>query len=291
MSYFDTPPSANPSNPADAVPPVPPTNVQTNAQTNAANMTTPGMSTLHESDMLLQKKFGLTADQVGRAKILRQMGVTEEDLVIASKIMSCSPPQPTRRGSTKVENVLGYDVSRINRERALKRLGISEEELDVENAKNLGSLGRDARKRSFLDSGSGARLDRSWSEPVLKTTNNRKQGKRGSWFSRRSSANSNSTEDSPRRNSILSAFDGWNCMAGDASVASPQEIIETLQRRIDQDARTIDELKYRIHVLEEENANTTHTADAGAGAATAASLQGVEVASAQGVEKGKGWFS
>lgn len=38
------------------------------------------------TDEVTRKKFGLTHDQLARAKSLRQMGVTEDDLQIAAQV-------------------------------------------------------------------------------------------------------------------------------------------------------------------------------------------------------------
>ena len=247
-----------------------------------APMTSPGTSTLLTSSALLEKHFGLTPSQVGRAKVLSKMGVTEEDLVIASKIMAQMPPEPTRRGSTKVENLLGFDMDRIKRARALKRLGVSEDQLDVENAKNLGSLGIDARKRSFLLSeNSGGRMARSASEPVITANGSRKRntGKRGSWFSRRSSV-SNGSGASGRG----SLFEGWNCAGGGIS---KDVIIGELQRVHLEDQLKISELKEAVSGLQKELSRMKQggmgEADAGAGGV---GVEGVAVA----VEEKKGIF-
>ena len=66
------------------------------------------------------QKFGLTSNEMARAKSLRQLGVSEEDLIIAEKLIKEMPPTPSRR-SSKAEMVLGYDKKRLDR----KKVGLS----------------------------------------------------------------------------------------------------------------------------------------------------------------------
>ncbi len=204
-------------------------------------MATPHMSALNEPDSVLLKKFGLTHAQVARAKSLRQLGVTEDDLVIAGKIMSQAPPPPTRRASTKAELVLGYDKERLNRERALKRLGVSEEQLDVENSKNLGALGLDGRKRSFASG--GVRPARSASAPAPAAK------KRGSWFagSRRSSA-------SAAASGAASTLAWFTCRAVDKEM-----IIEELTAQREIDRHKIEALTNKVADLEAKLAQVVTT--------------------------------
>ena len=49
-------------------------------------MVEPHVSSSHTQDEVIRKKFGLTAAQLARAKSLRRMGVTEEDLAIAGQV-------------------------------------------------------------------------------------------------------------------------------------------------------------------------------------------------------------
>lgn len=63
------------------------------------------------------KKFGLSQTQLARAKVLRQMGVTEDDLQIAGQILSLMPPEPEKGASAKAELLMGYDATRLNREK------------------------------------------------------------------------------------------------------------------------------------------------------------------------------
>ena len=63
------------------------------------------------------KKFGLSQNQLARAKVLRQMGVTEDDLQIAGQILSLMPPEPEKGANAKAEVLMGYDSTRLNREK------------------------------------------------------------------------------------------------------------------------------------------------------------------------------
>jgi len=85
--------------------------------------------------------------------ILHKLGLTEEDVRDSEKLFMQIPPPPPFRGKaccSKEECLLGYNVLRLHRAKALRVLGASEEDVDIENAKNLGSLGRSGRKRSFV---------------------------------------------------------------------------------------------------------------------------------------------
>uniref|UniRef100_A0A6V2JTP0 Uncharacterized protein n=1 Tax=Ditylum brightwellii TaxID=49249 RepID=A0A6V2JTP0_9STRA len=86
-----------------------------------------------------------------RAKGLKKIGVTEEDVKSSEKLFAQIPPAPdTKDGdSTKPERILGYAEIRLRREKAIKILGTTEEEVEIENTKNLGSLGVGGRRRSF----------------------------------------------------------------------------------------------------------------------------------------------
>mmetsp|Transcript_542 Transcript_542/g.952 ORF Transcript_542/g.952 Transcript_542/m.952 type:complete len:258 (+) Transcript_542:52-825(+) len=201
-------------------------------------MVEPHVSSSHSQDEVIRKKFGLTAAQLARAKSLRQMGVTEEDLAIAAQIIALMPPQPSKQTSAKSEILLGYDSTRLKREKALKMLGVSEEQLDMENGKILGSLGIDGRKRSF-------RITRSVSAPVLQAN---APDKRGSWFGgRRSSVRSK------RGTSIFEGiFEGWNCTNAFGAI-DEGPTIEQLQEENEQQNRALEALQKRLAALEAEN--------------------------------------
>lgn len=86
-----------------------------------------------------------------RSAVLRKLGITEDDVTTSEKLFAQMPPPPplNTKFTSKTERILGYSLSRIKREKALRLMGASEEEVDLENAKNLGTLGCGGRRRSF----------------------------------------------------------------------------------------------------------------------------------------------
>mmetsp|Transcript_3552 Transcript_3552/g.5147 ORF Transcript_3552/g.5147 Transcript_3552/m.5147 type:complete len:206 (+) Transcript_3552:931-1548(+) len=88
-----------------------------------------------------------------RGSILKKLGLTEEDVRDSERLFQQMPPPPPTQNNArclKEERLLGYAMLRLKRAKALKVLGASEEDVDTENAKNLGSLGRSGRRRSFV---------------------------------------------------------------------------------------------------------------------------------------------
>lgn len=208
-------------------------------------MLTPGLSSTYGTDEIILKRFGLTQEQLARAKSLRQLGVTEDDLVIAAKIILEMPRRPEKRnsqpgsttadkrGSTKSELLMGYDSASLNREKALKRLGASEEDVEIENSKVLGGLGQSGRRRSFLDIfGNGIedsdqsgkfvgqrRIARSASAPPSQLG----KWRRSSWFAREKGIatitqnQSRPSGSNSRRSSLINIL---KSMAGTADTSS-----------------------------------------------------------------------
>jgi len=80
-------------------------------------MATPHVSVTMTQDDVVRKKFGLSQTQLARAKVLRQMGVTEEDLQIAGQILTLMPPEPMKGENDKAEVMMGYDSTRLRREK------------------------------------------------------------------------------------------------------------------------------------------------------------------------------
>ena len=91
-----------------------------------------------------------------RARALKKLGLTEEDVHLSKKLFSemsssaKTPPTKTPCNSTKAERLLGYNATRLKRAKALRLLGATEDDVELECAKNLGSLGQGARRRSFV---------------------------------------------------------------------------------------------------------------------------------------------
>jgi hypothetical protein len=93
-----------------------------------------------------------TAQEMDRSKILRKLGLTETDVQYSMKLFAEVNPsgsQCTSKG-VKIEQILGYSVNRLRRSKALRLMGVTEDEIELENSKNLGSLGNGGRKRSFI---------------------------------------------------------------------------------------------------------------------------------------------
>lgn len=82
-----------------------------------------------------------------RLKGLTKLGVSEEDVAIAEKLLRLIPR--TSSDPNKAERILGYASMRLHREKALRLLGLTEEQIEEENAKSLGALGASGRRRSF----------------------------------------------------------------------------------------------------------------------------------------------
>ncbi|KAL7525306.1 hypothetical protein ACHAWF_001301 [Thalassiosira exigua] len=89
----------------------------------------------------------LASHAINRSKGLSKLGVSEDEVQLAEKLLGQIPACPS--DPNKAERVLGYASSRLAREKALRLLGASEEEVDVENSKILGSMGIAGRRRSF----------------------------------------------------------------------------------------------------------------------------------------------
>lgn len=89
-----------------------------------------------------------------RNSVLRKFGLTEDDVRHSEILFRQMPPPPPPDSHIaqclKEETILGYTTLRLKREKALRVLGASEEDVNIENSKNLGSLGLAGRKRSFV---------------------------------------------------------------------------------------------------------------------------------------------
>ena len=83
-----------------------------------------------------------------QSKCFEKLGVGVEDVKIAERLLNQIPPCPSDPNN-KVEKLLGYARIRLLREKAIRVLGTSETEVELENAKNLGSLGVGGRRRSW----------------------------------------------------------------------------------------------------------------------------------------------
>ena len=129
-----------------------------------------------------------------RARALKKLGLTEEDVHFSKKLFSeissaCSNGTTTTTACSKAERLLGYTETRLKRAKALKLLGATEDDIEVECQKNLGSLGHGGRRRSFvmeMDPARNSRLHRRLSlgsstqrRTFFGTKNRRKKGRSG----------------------------------------------------------------------------------------------------------------
>ena len=90
-----------------------------------------------------------------RTRALKKLGLTEEDVHLSKKLFSEISSSATTSSkktacNTKAERLLGYNETRLKRAKALRLLGATEDDVELECAKNLGSLGQGARRRSFV---------------------------------------------------------------------------------------------------------------------------------------------
>eukprot|EP00586_Coscinodiscus_wailesii_P006939 CAMPEP_0172492178 /NCGR_PEP_ID=MMETSP1066-20121228/23216_1 /TAXON_ID=671091 /ORGANISM="Coscinodiscus wailesii, Strain CCMP2513" /LENGTH=306 /DNA_ID=CAMNT_0013261641 /DNA_START=77 /DNA_END=997 /DNA_ORIENTATION=+ len=148
-----------PSNPSQPPPPQPnPKMTYNKASPNASKQqhnrklrhTIPHHDTANTSAIAAVAAAKIDANGIcngaNRTKILKKMGVSEDDVLHAEILIAQIPP-PSHH--TKIEKVMGYDESRLKREKATKLMGTSEDEIETENAKEMASLGIAGRRRSF----------------------------------------------------------------------------------------------------------------------------------------------
>lgn len=85
-----------------------------------------------------------------QSKCFEKLGIGLEDVKIAERLLHQIPPCPSD-SSNKAEKLMGYATTRLLREKAIRVLGTTEHEVELENAKNLGSLGVGGRRRSWAE--------------------------------------------------------------------------------------------------------------------------------------------
>ncbi len=83
-----------------------------------------------------------------QSKCYEKLGIGLEDVKMAERLLNQIPPCPSD-SNNKVEQLMGYARPRLLREKAIRVLGTTETEVELENAKNLGSLGVGGRRRSW----------------------------------------------------------------------------------------------------------------------------------------------
>lgn len=76
-------------------------------------------------------------------KVLKRLGLSEEDVRVSEKLISQIPPAPCSLPTvyTKAERILGYTETRLKRAKALRFLGATEDDVELENAKKFRGSG------------------------------------------------------------------------------------------------------------------------------------------------------
>ncbi|CAM9164505.1 unnamed protein product [Chrysoparadoxa australica] len=136
--------------PKDQAPPLPPDmNQKENEVVQAVetlpgkhpNMVSPGFSTMYEKGEFIQKLYGLKPEQMARAKALVLMGLDEEDLYIAQKLLNFTDGGKILLEHSKEEKLLGYTSGQRSQLKALGKLGITEDTFIEERQKVLDKMG------------------------------------------------------------------------------------------------------------------------------------------------------
>jgi len=91
----------------------------------------------------------MTRDIPGKLKYLRQLGLSEDNIITARTLFSEAPGLPSKKDCKKEEIILGYSLKRVKRKKALKLLGETEDTIELNKSKALASLGVAGRRRSY----------------------------------------------------------------------------------------------------------------------------------------------
>lgn len=102
-------------------------------------MKAPHISTLYKKKDVMAKHFGVTQKQALRTQALLRLGVTDEDVRIAERLMG--PRSAGDNTQSKAEWLLGYTHAQMSYHKALEVLGVSEAVVEEERARRLGELG------------------------------------------------------------------------------------------------------------------------------------------------------
>ncbi len=97
----------------------------------------------------------LRRPSLNRTNGLRKLGVSEDDVIFAEKLLEQISSRSTK--NNKTERILGYASTRMKREKAIRLLGVTEDEVAVEIPKVLGTLGIAGRRRSYSSTNPRAR--------------------------------------------------------------------------------------------------------------------------------------
>ncbi|CAN0136888.1 unnamed protein product, partial [Hapterophycus canaliculatus] len=104
-------------------------------------MKAPHISTLYEKQDVMFKHFGVTQKQALRTQALLRLGVTDEDVRIAERLMGSRTEGADNCTNSKEEWLLGVTYAQMSFHKALQVLGISEAVVEEERARRLGELG------------------------------------------------------------------------------------------------------------------------------------------------------
>lgn len=114
-------------------------------------MREPHISTLYEKQDVMAKHFGVTPEQALRTQALLRLGVTDEDVRIAERLMATR--STADNAQSKAEILLGYTVKQMSYQKALEVLGVSEAVVEEERARRLGELGLGLSQGSIIHEG------------------------------------------------------------------------------------------------------------------------------------------
>ncbi|CAM9111946.1 unnamed protein product [Ectocarpus sp. 12 AP-2014] len=111
-----------------------------NGRPFSPQMKSPHISTLYEKQDVMVKHFGVTQKQALRTQALLRLGVTDEDVRIAERLMG-SRSEGADNTPSKEEWLLGVTYAQMSFHKALQVLGISEAVVEEERSRRLGELG------------------------------------------------------------------------------------------------------------------------------------------------------
>eukprot|EP00903_Cladosiphon_okamuranus_P017456 g16078.t1 len=103
-------------------------------------MKAPHISTLYDKQEVMLRHFGVTQKQALRTQALLRLGVTEQDVRIAERLMG-SRRDGADTTHSKEEWLLGVTYAQMSFHKALQVLGISEAVVEEERSRRLGELG------------------------------------------------------------------------------------------------------------------------------------------------------
>ncbi|CAM9945298.1 unnamed protein product, partial [Ectocarpus fasciculatus] len=131
---------------------------QQNGRPFSPQMKSPHISTLYEKQDVMVKHFGVTQKQALRTQALLRLGVTDEDVRIAERLMGARSEGADNTPS-KEEWLLGVTYAQMSFHKALQVLGISEAVVEEERSRRLGELGSGGSGGGASECGAGQEAD------------------------------------------------------------------------------------------------------------------------------------